>query len=66
LIGLGEADTRTVGPQGGQEGRGACAEEGSSAKKKNVPSDLPPCPTAASKLSGLAVEPILDILSDRL
>jgi len=26
----------------------------------------PPCPAAASKLSGLAVEPILDILSDRL
>jgi hypothetical protein len=34
--------------------------------KKSVPSDLPPCPTAASKLCGLAVEPILDILSDRL
>jgi hypothetical protein len=32
----------------------------------NIPSDLPPCPTAASKLCGLAVEPILDILSDRL
>jgi hypothetical protein len=35
-------------------------------EKKSVPSDLPPCPTAASKLCGLAVEPILDILSDRL
>ena len=34
--------------------------------QKNAPSDLPPCPTAASMLSGLAVEPILDILSDRL
>jgi len=34
--------------------------------KESVPSDLPPCPTAASKLCGLAVEPILDILSDRL
>src|SRR5207247_9192084 len=33
--------------------------------KKSVPSDLPPCPTAASKLCGLAVEPTLDILSDR-
>jgi len=35
-------------------------------EKENAPSDLPPCPTAASKLCGLAVEPILDILSDRL
>jgi len=35
-------------------------------KKESVPSDLPPCPTAASMLSGLAVEPILDFLSDRL
>jgi len=35
-------------------------------EKESVPSDLPPCPTAASKLCGLAVEPILDILSDRL
>jgi hypothetical protein len=35
-------------------------------KEKSVPSDLPPCPTAASILSGLAVEPILDFLSDRL
>jgi hypothetical protein len=33
---------------------------------KSVPSELPPCPTAASMVSGLAVEPILDILSDRL
>jgi hypothetical protein len=35
-------------------------------EKESVPSDLPPCPAAASKLCGLAVEPILDILSDRL
>jgi hypothetical protein len=35
-------------------------------ERENVPSDLPPCPAAASKLCGLAVEPILDILSDRL
>jgi hypothetical protein len=33
---------------------------------RSDPSDLPPCPVAASKLSDLAVEPILDILSDRL
>src|SRR5205085_889516 len=34
--------------------------------KESVPSDLPPCPAAASKLCDLAVEPILDILLDRL
>jgi formate dehydrogenase beta subunit len=34
--------------------------------KKSVPSELPPCPATASMLSSLAVEPILDILSDRL
>jgi hypothetical protein len=34
--------------------------------KRNVPSDLPTCPTAASKFSDLAVEPILDFLLDRL
>jgi len=34
--------------------------------QRNDPSDLPPCPAAASKLCSLAVEPILDILSDRL
>jgi hypothetical protein len=33
---------------------------------KSVPSELPPCPATASMLSSLAVEPILDILSDRL
>jgi len=43
--------------------RGGCGGLG---ERKSVPSDLPPCPTAASKLCGLAVEPILDILSDRL
>src|SRR5690348_10219802 len=36
------------------------------ARKRSVPSELPPCPTAASMLSSLAVEPILDFLSDRL
>jgi hypothetical protein len=33
---------------------------------KSVPSELPTCPATASMLSGLAVEPILDFLSDRL
>ena len=33
---------------------------------KSVPSELPPCPATATLLSSLAVEPILDILSDRL
>jgi hypothetical protein len=41
-------------------------DESAEFQKKSVPSDLPPCPTAASMLSGLAVEPILDFLSDRL
>jgi hypothetical protein len=35
-------------------------------RTKSVPSELPPCPATASMLSSLAVEPILDILSDRL
>ena len=39
---------------------------GRSGGEKSVPSDLPPCPAAASMFSGLAVEPILDFLSDRL
>jgi hypothetical protein len=39
---------------------------GGTSRTKSVPSELPPCPATASMLSGLAVEPILDILSDRL
>jgi len=35
-------------------------------RKGSVPSDLPPCPAAAHELGDLAVEPILDILADRL
>jgi hypothetical protein len=42
------------------------ADESAEFQKKSVPSELPPCPAAASMLSSLAVEPILDILSDRL
>ena len=40
--------------------------QGLAREKTNVPSELPPCPAAASMLSSLAVEPILDFLSDRL
>jgi len=47
-------------------GAEAAGREGKKREKGSVPSGLPPCPTAASMLSGLAVEPILDFLSDRL